>query len=578
MIARAQMHAREPSTSLPRREWVALAALVAAVLSFEALWLARDPLPDLTNDDEPLARLAFAWAQHWTHGLDVQPERLTSTPYPPLPSLVGAVGILLRPDQPIMGMLQAHGAYIALLVAGTWTALRRDLGAPTAFAAALLAPSYAWWGGRGQMHVDVHLGACLVALLGAWRWSDGLQRVGWSFAAGLAIAAGLLTKFSFVFFAGVPAAWMVAEALASWTEHRGARVAVRVSSLVAAGCIVATAAGRLAPIVAGIASVGALAGIGIAWRMKRAPDAVRTLLGVLAFVGGASLAAPWYLSNLARLRGFLDANLAHAFAGAVLPVEQVAWVYPSVLARAVLDTPVCIAVLLCTVVALRRALRTDARTSVVWLAWAMILVGGLALTLQPYRTPRYIFPAAAPAMVVAAWSAAALERWRTQAAALVGVWAAWLWCSAPWVLAHPDPAARADWWARVVLVPPNSEETLAQLRAQALSKRPNLRSTLPGPSPSPFRFAEAARASADRVDLPRVRTLAAEGFPEEACGTLALAMIARGASPYLRCGGPGAEVRVVADPSPPRPGELDGGGPYDRTRVHVRYAARLARP
>ena len=595
MITDDSMAAPETRTLVTRNEWVALVALVAVVVLFEALWLARDPVPDLTNDDQPIARLAFAWAQHWTSGVPVLPEQLSSTPYPPLPSLLGALGIVLRPDQPVLGMLQAHGVYISVLVVGTWAAVRRDLGAPAALAAAVLAPSYAWWAGRGQMHVDVHQGACLVALLGAWRWSDGLQRVGPALLAGLAVGAGLLTKFSFVFFAAVPAAWMVADALASVSRHRGVRTAVLPLGLIAAGCIVGSAAGRVAPVAALIMSVVALGAVGVAWRVQRAPTARRALAGVIAFVAGASVAAPWYLANLLRLRGFLDANLAHTFAGEVLPLADVWWVYPSVLARAVLDTPFCVAMLVGTVVAARGTLgsivgrvtvhpvdgsapRSPPNGAVVWLAWSMVACGIAALTLQPYRTPRYIFPAAAPCLVIAAWAFACVDRRRTPVAALVGAWGVWLWCSAPWVLAHPDPVARADWWARVVLVPPNSEHTVAQLRVQALARTPDLRATLPGPSPSPFGFSQSARAAAARVDLVRVRTVATDGLPDAACATFTLAMIARGVSPYVRCGGPDADLRVVTGDAPPRIGEADGGGPYDRTRVRLRYASWLDRP
>jgi hypothetical protein len=119
---------------------------------------------------------------------------------------------------------------------------------------------------------------------------------------------------------------------------------------------------------------------------------------------------------------------------------------------------------------------------------------------------------------------------------------------------------------------------VAQLRAQALAPRLNVRSTLPGPSPSPFGFSESAAAAAVQVDLTRVRTLAAEGLPDEACAPFALAMVARGASPYVRCGGPGADLRVVTGDAPPSAVERDGGGPYDRTRVRLRYLSRLARP
>lgn len=544
-----------PASTRRRRagEALLLVAVVGFVVGVEWAWLARDPVPDLTSDDAGIARATFAQLAAWRDGVPYRPAALLGAPYPPLVMGVGALGAWAAErcgGDPILGMLRGQSVYLVGLVLGAWAATRRE-GVAVAAAAALLAPTYGWWVLRGQSYVDMQLGACLVAAVGAWAASDRLRCPLPALLFGVALAAALLTKFSAVFFAGLPAAVAVAVAAAGLARRRGLVVGLAV--LVAAGAVVAGASGRVgAGGAAGLVGAGALV-VGVAVARAPAPD-LRARLGALKLVpAGLLLAAPWYLGSLPVLRTFLDRNLAQAYDGEVYPVAEVWWVYPSVLLRGVVDEPMAVAALLGGVLARRRGLDGPG-----WLAAAMVVSGLVLLTLQPYRAPRYIVPAGGLLVVLAAGALGALGRLRTPVAGGLAAGAAAVWAAS---LGPTRPDDASAWTARVAWVPPSSEAALAQQRAAALDLRPRVHLALPGPAPSPSGF-PGLGAALDPAHLAGVRTVALDGpYPLSACETLALRLVTLGADPYLACrAGPDADLRFTQDAGP-LPGRVHVAGP-----------------
>jgi hypothetical protein len=562
-----------PAAPAGRGEVALLACLVTFVVAVEWTWLARDPFPDLTGDDAGVARCVFALLAWWRDGTPYRPEILAGAPYPPLAVYAGALGAAAADAldaDPVLGMLRGQSLFLVALVVGAWFAVRRALGVPAAVAAALMAPVYGWWAYRGQMFVDMQLGACLVAAVGAWAASEGLRRPLPSGLFGTALAGALLTKFSAAFFAGIPGALAAGAAVAGLSAHR----ARMVGGICVAGGLVACIAASAGSVSLGVA--GAMLGLSLAlagalaWRAP-AEDARTRLASLMLAAGGLALAAPWYASNLDALRVFLSRNLGQSYDGAVYPWVYVWWVYPSVLFRGAVDELVTVMALLGVLCMRRQGLRGPT-----WLAAAMVLGGCVLLTMQPYRTPRYIVPAAGLVVVAAVGALGWLDRARTAAAICLAVAAAWVWGSAPFgTPMHPED--RRAWWNRVTWVPPNAPQTLAQQRAAAFDPLPRVHTALPGPMPSPFALRSVADAVSARVDVTRVRLLELEGgLPPWACSSLALQLVARGADPYLTCGGGrAAQVRVSTSEAPAD--LITIGGPFDVQGLYVHVAPALVR-
>jgi hypothetical protein len=557
-----------PDVGVRAAPWI-LGLVVSFVVGVEWVWLARDPLPDVTGDDAGIARCVFALLAWWRDGVPYRPELLAGAPYPPLAVQLGAVGAWAADavgGDPVLGMLRGQSAYLAALVVGAWASLRREGGVAVATAAALVAPVYGWWAYRGQMFVDMQLGACLVAAMGAWAASDGLRRPWPAFLFGVSLAAALLTKFSAVFFAAVPASLAVAFAVAGLCARGGASAGG--ATLVGAAAVIAGAAAAIPIAAAVLLSLGAATVVVL--QVRRAPTSdVRARLRSLALVGGGlAMAAPWYLTSLDVLRAFLASNLEQQYDGVVYPVVYVWWVYPVVLFRGAVDEAVTV-LALAGVLRLRRA----GLGSVVWFAVAMVAVGCVSLTLQPYRTPRYIVPLAAPVAVLAVSSVLWGRRAAAPTALAMAALGAWIWGRAPF--GHPTREEDASaWYRRVAWVPPNAPQALAQQRQAAFDPRPRLHRSLPAPSRSPFAFPLLTGALLENLDLAAVRSVEVSGgdLPAWACSSLGLRLVSLGADPYLRCGGgAGAQVRVTPETAAPA-ALVQVGGPFDVQRLYV-YAA-----
>jgi len=307
----------------------------------------------------------------------------------------------------------------------------------------------------------------------------------------------------------------------------------------------------------GVAVAGAgLALLAAAGAARRWPsgEARALLIGAgLVVAGTALVAGPWYLGNLDALRSFLGANLSHEFDGEVFPVARIWWTYPAFLGRTVLDDA---ALCLFMVGALR--VTFSSRHPGGRLALGIVLAGLVLLTLQPYRTPRYAAPLAAPALMVAAHGLMVPRILRPLVAILLFVWCARVESA---TLAGRDE--RTAWWNTQLALPPNNEGALAQLSAQAASRTFHVHTRLPPPRESQFRLDPVSAAIVASTAAREVRSIATvAGGREIHCERLALAVVAAGANPSLTCSDPQHADVVVGwqGGASPRPGLTAVGG------------------
>ncbi len=532
---------------------------------FEWVWVGRSGGPDLTTDDRAVARLSLAMADSIAGGGAYHPEPVTLTPYPPLGIWTGAVGSLLDPAGPITGMLHAQSFFVGLLVLCTWAALRTSIGWPVALAAAMAGPIYGVWSTlRGQAFLELQQGACLALVVAAYVASEGLRRPAGAALLGVALGLGLLTKFSFVLFVGLPAVVVLAVAAAGVTANRAAALGVGVLTAAAGGVVIAGGLGWVAP---GLAAAGpGLALLAAAGAARRWPSGeTRTLLigAGLVVAGAALVAGPWYLGHLDALRSFLGANLRQEFDGEVFPVARIWWTFPAFLGRIVLDDA---ALCLFVVGALR--VTFSSRHPGGRLALGIVLAGLVLLTLQPYRTPRYAAPLAAPALMVAAHGLFLPRFARPVLAALIFVWCARV--EAATLGGQPD---RPDCWSKHLSLPPNNEGALTQLRDQALSPTFHVHTRLQPPRKAPMAFGPVASAIMEGSAARTIRSIATVTEGREIhCERLALAVVAEGANPTLVCSDSQHADVVVGwkGGSRPRPGLTTvGDGDLSGLRVWV---------
>ncbi len=524
-----------------RTPWLQAAAgivCVGLVLVFEWTWTTRTAGPNLSGDDRAVARLMLAMADSIQHGSVYQPDRLSTTPYPPFGLWVGALGALVDPAGAVQGMFHAQVLFVGAMAAAMWMALRRSLGWPVAAAATLAVPVYAeWWQLRGQLFLEVQQGCLLVAMAAAYAASEGLRARLPSLLVGGFFGLGLLTKFSFVFFAGVPLLAVLAVAAARMTTSRIAGLGVAAMVVAAGGGATAAAAGRLSWVTAGLLAGSACLVAVISARRWRAPDAGRLAVGIgLVLVAAVAVAGPWYGSHLGALRSFFTANLSQEFDGQVLPLSRVWWTYPAFLGRVALDDVVS---LLFAVGAVRVV--TSSKHPAGRLALLMVLSGLVALTLQPYRTPRYATPLAAPALLVAAYGLWLPRRARAVVAVLIAAW-----CVRVGVTTLQGRDHRSDWWNTRHQLPPNNEGALAQLRTQALDPHLQLHSRLPPPREEQLPLGGLAGIVVGRTNARELRSVATLTAGREIpCEPLGLALVAAGANPYVSCTHAGDAELVV---------------------------------
>jgi hypothetical protein len=388
-----------------RKEWIPLAALLAAEVALGALWLARDrrpPVwdaashamraakshhalartsPPVRGDRVPPAALAWALAHPLAARLAAAPvagfvgfaEAFYRGPdYPPLPYLGGAAAMAAVEESPRGAAVGLGLASLAALIVGTYAAARRGGGPAAALLAALLVASYPAVQGQSRAAmVDVPLAAAVAVAMAALLRADGFAARRATLALGVLAGAGVLVKQPFVVVLGPPIA------------IEAVRLALDLSR------------GR----------AGARA------RLRNARDGL--ILGTL-------VAAPWYA---VYLRGTL-AHFRHGREAAVLEGDpaplslESAVYYPRVLAESNAGIVLAVA----------------AAAALLWLVFARRqegrgpLLAGIAgafvffTWLHPNKDQRYFMPALPLLAIATAWAIAAIRP--RPVAALAGLVAA----------------------------------------------------------------------------------------------------------------------------------------------------------
>ncbi|HKB07098.1 MAG TPA: glycosyltransferase family 39 protein [Candidatus Polarisedimenticolia bacterium] len=175
------------------------------------------------------------------HGSEQFPLLTPSGYYPPLVPGITALlyGVAGRTYETAMA---TQILFLVLLVIGTRALGNRLFGAPAGLVAAILvlaAPGIRM--NAEEYMLDLPLAAMVVMSTWALLASEGFSRRDWSLAFGLLAGAGMLTKWSFFLFLGLPVVWALARGLANseGPVTRGGRWGNLALALLAAGLVAA---------------------------------------------------------------------------------------------------------------------------------------------------------------------------------------------------------------------------------------------------------------------------------------------------------------------------------------------------
>jgi 4-amino-4-deoxy-L-arabinose transferase-like glycosyltransferase len=350
------------------------AVAIGAVLLFIALtcwWLSRNrAMPYGDAGFHILTALEFhdfIASGHWTEPFTVN-TAITDV-YPPLTSLVGALGMFVGGRSAAAPILAQNLLYVPLLALACYRIARRVYGALAgclAVAYALGAPLIA-----EQFHVFM-LDAPLTAVVAATVWlvleSERFERLPVAAAAGALAGVGAMSKQTFPLYVG-------------------GFVLV----------VLANGGGR------------------------------RSLRGFGVFLAAALLvAAPWYVGHATELRRALrdgghESNVPVLARPALLSSANLEW-YFWALANGLLFAPLLSFAAIGTVTAAASALRQRARGSA-----TVDLLGGfalayLAITVMPHKDVRYVMPLLVfLAVLGTGWITRLAGRWRTAAIAALAL-------------------------------------------------------------------------------------------------------------------------------------------------------------
>ncbi len=324
--------------------WLPGILAVGLVTALQWRWLAFDHAP-AAGDDVEVYRMSVCLGARLDDGFWTAISACTpASPYPPLVPLAGVLAYSLLGNHHYDTAGFSLLPFVFLLAASTWFGAARSGDRAGAVVATVLAPTL-WYhaGERGTFYTEVAVAAFLLTTMAAYAASDGFRKFGAIIALGTALGLGLLSKWSFAFFAG-PALIVAA------TYHL---------------------------------AVG--------------PQRARAILGLAVACGIAlALAGPWYWFEHKRIAQFLTQNVSGIFDGEpVGPAESWPWYPASSLTALGLAMSA-----LAAIGAGRAAQRKDAFTLICLLAFA---AGTVTLTLAPYRSLRYLacgFPLLAPAIAL----------------------------------------------------------------------------------------------------------------------------------------------------------------------------------
>lgn len=400
--------------------WVAPALVLALILAQQAAWLDLHTAVDTWDDDAGLFKLALCFA-----GMDGSGNVgcAAGAPYPPLVPWITAQAFKSAGAASLHAALVSHWPFLVVLCAALFIGFRRVVSPMAGLAAMAWGPVIVWsLHIRGKVYTEVPLASLVVASVVALTLSDGFRRRLPSVFLGLLLGLGLLTKWSFAFFMGMPAALAVVLAVRRSVDFtvRG-WVAALASALVPA--LVLGGAAEWVPY--GLTMgfwLGVILAVSLGLMAWRTPDkvsrAVLTNVG-LCVVAVTAVAGPWYWSHLASMQEFLAANMAQKYHGD--PVSGLAaWpFYPAVLTTRVMSTPLLACVLGGVVLSLWKGTPSLVRWSALTLASGTTVLG-----LLPYRSGRYVIAGVGLLAILALWpwfARARLVKWSAPLALALGL-------------------------------------------------------------------------------------------------------------------------------------------------------------
>lgn len=400
--------------------WGLPALVLSVILLQQFAWLELHTAVDTWDDDAGLFKLALCFA-----GMDGSGNVgcAAGAPYPPLVPWLSGQMFKAAGAASLHAALVSHWPFLVVLCSALFLGFRRMASPMAGLAAMAWGPIIVWsLHIRGKVYTEVPLASLVVASVVALALSDGFRRRLPSVSLGILLGLGLLTKWSFAFFMGIPAALAVVLAI---RRSVGAGplgwLAAGVSTLVPV-LILAGAAGWVPyALTAGFWTGVVLAlSLGImAWRAPERFDRAGLANVGLCVLAVTAVAGPWYWSHLASMQEFLAANMAQKYHGD--PVSGfAAWpFYPAVLTTRVMSTPL----LLCALFGMGLALHRSAPALVRWSALTLVS-GTTILGLLPYRSGRYVIAGIGLLAILALWpwvSRVRLARWAAPTALALGL-------------------------------------------------------------------------------------------------------------------------------------------------------------
>ena len=400
--------------------WAMPALVLAIILAQQLAWLNLHTAVDTWDDDAGLFKLALCFA-----GMDASGNVgcAAGAPYPPLVPWLTGQTFKAAGGASLHAALVSHWPFLVVLCSALFLGFRRIATPMAGLAAMAWGPVVVWsLHIRGKVYTEVPLAALVVAAVVALALSEGFRRRIPSVLLGVVLGLGLLTKWSFAFFMGIPAALAVVLAVRrSIGSVRLGWVAAVAAALVPAFVLAGAAQWIPFGLTIGfwLGVVLALALGVIAWRSPGDVDRAGLVNVGLCVVAVTAVAGPWYWSHLASMQEFLAANMAQKYHGD--PVSGLAaWpFYPSVLTTRVMSTPL----LLCVLTGLVLACRKGTPSLVRWSALTLVC-GTTILSLLPYRSGRYVIAGIGLLAILGLWpwfARARMVKWAAPVALALGL-------------------------------------------------------------------------------------------------------------------------------------------------------------
>jgi len=400
--------------------WAPPVLVLAVIMTQQFAWLDLHTAVDTWDDDAGLFKLAMCFA-----GMDGSGNVgcAAGAPYPPLVPWLTGQSFKMAGVASLHAALVSHWPFLVILCAALFFGVRHMVSPMAGLAAMAWGPILVWsLHIRGKVYTEVPLASLVVAAVVALSLSNGFRRRVPSVLLGVVLGLGLLTKWSFAFFMGIPAALAVVIAVRRCIGSTHIGWAAAAASALVPALVLAGAADWMPYGLTMGFWIGVLlaSGLGVmAWRAPADFDRDGLVNVGLCVLAVTAVAGPWYWAHLSSMQEFLAANMAQKYHGD--PVSgMAAWpFYPAVLTTRVMSTPLLLSALAGVALSLRKAAPPLVRWSAVTL-----VCGTTILALLPYRSGRYVIAGVGLLAILSLWPWLARTRfvkWSAPAALTLGL-------------------------------------------------------------------------------------------------------------------------------------------------------------